>query len=132
MNLRLISLGFCALLTVTLAASPPASPVSNNVNFTGEFYYSTEVSERPAMKKTPAPRYPSEMLKDSSPGRVEVAFIINEKGLPEEVQIAMATNAAFGEAAAKAVKSWRFKPGKLEGKPVRVAILQKIEFTLEN
>ena len=64
-------------------------------------------------------------------GQAEIAYIVNEKGRTEEVQIATATNQEFGEAARDAVARWRFKPGKKDGKPVRTAVVQIVTFNLQ-
>jgi protein TonB len=129
----LFCLGFLALAAGVFAADKAAAvPVKNEVKFTGEYFLSDQLDTRPAIKQQTVPRFPSDMSRDQTKGRVEIAFIVNAKGVPEEVQVAAATSRSFGEAAVSAVKQWRFKPGKKGGVAVRTAILQELEFAYGN
>lgn len=128
MKLIPICLGLCALSLGAWAAPAANAPVKNEVKFTGTYYLPDQLGTRPVIIKQAQPRFPSDLSRDGIGGQVEIAFIVNEKGMPEEVQVATATNASYGEAAIVAVKQWRFKAGIKDGVPVRTAILQKIEF----
>lgn len=129
----LFCLGFLALAAgLSAADNATAGPVKNEVKFTGEYFLPDQLDTRPAIKQQAQPRFPSDMIRDRTTGQVEIAFIVNAKGVPEEVQFASATNLSFGEVAVAAVKQWRFKPGKKGGGAVRTAILQRIDFSYAN
>jgi len=124
-------LGFIALVSGVFAAVTDA-PVKNDVKLSGTYYLPDQLSKKPVAKEQVAPRYPQDMAQWRVKGQVEIVFIISEKGVPEEVQVATATNQSFGAAAATAVKQWRFKPGQKDGVAVRTAILQRLEFEVQN
>lgn len=129
----LFCLTFLATAAVALAADNAATAlVKNEVKFTGAYFLPDQVDARPVITQQAQPRFPSEMSRNQTEGQAEIAFLINAKGVPEEVQVATATNQSFGEAAAVAVKQWRFKPGKKGGVAVRTAILQTIKFEYGN
>ena len=106
-------------------------PVKNEFKLTGTYYKVGEVSEKATAVKLPPPQYPFQWSRARVQGSADVIFIINEKGRTEEIQAVSATDAAFATAAVEAVKKWRFKPAKKDGAPVRVVIVQKIEFNLD-
>jgi protein TonB len=122
---------FAAALT-GLAAQPVLKPVQNKFTFTGEFFKTAELDQMPEGRKLPGPRYPLAWSQARVNGEVQMAFIINAQGYTEQVQVVTATDEAFGDAAKEAVAKWRFKPGRKNGKPVAVAMVQKVEFKLEN
>jgi TonB family protein len=53
-------------------------------------------------------------------GFATVDFIIDEKGVPRGVQTIYASEPDFGAAAAATVAHWRFTPGSVQGRLVRV------------
>lgn len=126
---------FSALLLASVctlfAARPEPVPVKNEVKFSGTYLTYDEVPEKPTAVSQSEPKYPRAMWRIRVEGQAVVAFVINEKGSPEEVQVASATDAAFGEAAVEAVKTWRFKPGRKDGAPVKVTVRQKLKFHLD-
>lgn len=66
--------------------------------------------------------------KRATPGRATVAFVVNAQGRVETPIVKSATSKILGDAAIRTVKSWRFQPVKKDGKAVRVAVSQIIEF----
>jgi len=54
-----------------------------------------------------------------TPGSVFVRFIVDEQGNVQNARVEKSTNPIFEAPALKAVKKWRFEPGKSSGKPVR-------------
>lgn len=127
---RLI-LCLCCLWAVALQAKPPVLlPVKNELQFTGAFIYPQDVSVPAEMKAAPPPHYPAEWRDRGVEGEAQVAYIINEKGRTEQVQVATATDRQFGDAAVEAVKKWRFAPAKKDGRPARVLVTHRLKFTL--
>lgn len=121
-----------ALAFAAHAASFTLKPVENDVRFSGEFFLSKDVPIQPVPKKTPAPQYPPKMRQAGVEGAAQIAYLINPQGKTEEVQIVKATDESFGIAAAEAVRKWRFKPGKVNDRPVRVVVVQLFPFSIEN
>jgi len=128
-------LPFClacfALLTALPSVSAADAPVSNPVSFTGKFFLPADVNPLPMLKKRVSPRYPDRMRSRRVEGVVEIVFLVDEKGVPQEVQVATATSKDFGDAAAEAIRQWRYQPGKKDGAAVRVVLLQRLEFSVE-
>lgn len=128
-------IAFTALFAASLAgfaAQPAPRPVQSKFTFTGEFFKTSEVDQKPTALKVAGPQYPQGWAPARVAGETQIAFIINAKGRTEQVQVVTATDEAFGDAAREAVLKWRFKAAKKDGKPVAVAIVQKVEFNLED
>ena len=57
-------------------------------------------------------------------------LIVDEEGRPSDIKIKSLTHQGFGEAAIEAVKKWTFKPGYIQGKPVKCRASTRIIFSL--
>ncbi len=90
----------------------------------------SKVDENPIPVKTPPPRYPEAMKREGMTGLVAVTVVIDEKGNIIDSVIAKSSNAEFEKPALDAVKSWKFKPGKKDGTPVKVRVTLPLRFTL--
>ncbi|MDD2764496.1 MAG: energy transducer TonB [Opitutaceae bacterium] len=55
--------------------------------------------------------------------RVEVEFLVDGTGRPQQVQVLSATDDAFGMSVRNAVKQWKFEPARLNGTPVARKVL---------
>ena len=128
---QLVCIAALAFSVAAFGAKPTAAPVENKVSFTGEFVLVKDATTAPEAKKQDAPSYPAKMREAGIEGAVQIAYIVNTKGRTEEVQVVKATDASFGEACVEAVSKWRFKPGKKDGKAVRVLVVQPMYFSLE-
>lgn len=89
--------------------------------------------ELPFLKQAPQPiRYPRWALKQGWQGELVVAVEILENGSVGRWQIMQATgHRSLDEAAVKAVRTWRFEPGKLRGKPIVSCIQIPIRFRVD-
>ncbi len=67
-------------------------------------------------------------LRRRTPAKVNIIFIVDERGRVVEPRVKSSTDALFEPAALAAVKRWKFEPGKRSGKPVRFRMLQPITF----
>jgi TonB family protein len=82
---------------------------------------------------TNAISYPSEALQNRIEGRVDVQFVIDKNGSLSDVKIIKGIGAGCDEEAARAVQNApSFKPGSQNSKPVRVAMVAPIMFTIED
>ncbi len=77
------------------------------------------------------PMYPLRAKRRGIEGWVKVKFLVNPKGLVEKIEIIDSQpTGIFDQSAVQAVSSWRFKPGTVEGVPVKVWAEQVIKFKL--
>lgn len=70
----------------------------------------------------------TKQLRRRTPAKVNVIFIVDERGHVMEPRVRSSTDPLFDNAAVSAVKRWKFEPGKRGGKPVRFRMLQPITF----
>ncbi|HET7711319.1 MAG TPA: energy transducer TonB [Thermoanaerobaculia bacterium] len=79
----------------------------------------------------PYPAYPEKMRKTRKEGLVTVRYVVGKDGRVTEVTILDAdTESAFNEATLEAIRRWRFRPYKKEGKPIEVVHELSVFFTL--
>ncbi|WP_052882684.1 energy transducer TonB [Kiritimatiella glycovorans] len=87
-----------------------------------------QLDQRPRVLYQPAPRYPPDLRSKGVEGTVYVIFVVNTSGRVEQARVQKSTHPAFEEPALKAVKKWKFEPGKRKGKPVRFRMRVPISF----
>ncbi len=105
-----------------LTAPPP--PKSDSVID----FYAVEI--KPKLIKRVEPEYPDVARRAGLEGDVFVLMVVDEHGNVISAQVVKSTNPIFNEAALKAVRQWKYKPGYQRDKPVRVRIMQPIHFRL--
>ncbi len=77
------------------------------------------------------PMFPLRAKRRNIEGWVKVKFLVNRKGLVEKIDIIDSHPAdIFDQSAVRAVSAWRFKPGMVEGVPVKTWAEQTIKFRL--
>jgi protein TonB len=54
--------------------------------------------------------------------KVEVQFLVDARGRPENIKIVSTTNRSFGESVREAVSRWTFEPAKRDGAPVSMKV----------
>jgi TonB family protein len=79
----------------------------------------------------PSPQYTEIARKARIQGVVIIEAIIDKQGLVTNVKILKALPMGLDQAAADAVKKWRFKPATLNGKPVAVIYNLTVNFRLQ-
>lgn len=77
-------------------------------------------------------KYPEKASKRGVEGRVFIKFIITENGEVKNPEILKDIGAGCGEAAVEGVKKVKFKPGKKDGKPVKVYYTMPVNFTMSD
>ena len=133
----------CALLIIVFACSEePARDVNNNstesskgqadnvriVEAQPEFDGGAEAFYRLILNEM---RYPKEAREKGVEGRVDVEFVVDKDGSLTDVRAIKGIGAGCDEEAVRVVKSIPpFKPGKQNGKPVRVRMVVPIIFKL--
>ena len=102
----------------TVSVAPVARP-----------YQITEVTTPPVALTKTIPPYPEEARKQGVDMVGVVKFVVTETGSVEDVKI-LSGHPALDGVVIDAVKSWRFTPGTLDGKNVRVVRKMKFPFHL--
>lgn len=88
------------------------------------------VSEMPSVLSEVRPVYPKEAREKQLEGTVALDVLIDEKGLVRQVNVIEGQD-IFRQAAMNAMKSYKFRPAKVDGKSVAVRIRYSINFQLE-
>lgn len=129
---KLVALLLLVVVAVgaAIAADVPGGAKGRKIKFTGEYYTLPQLTVPPKPEKRTAPRYPLEELRARHQGVARVAFIVNADGFTEELHLVDAAGKAFGKAALAAIEKWQFTPGEINGRRVRVVMVQDVPFTL--
>jgi protein TonB len=86
-----------------------------------------DLDQKPRVIYQPGPTLTRE-LRRKAPGKVNIIFIVDERGRVVDPRIRSSTDPAFEKPAMSAVKRWKFEPGKRGGKAVRFRMLAPITF----
>lgn len=90
-----------------------------------------EVDEMPQTIRNYPPEYPYGAKRKRIEGEVTVRMLVNSKGNPVNLSVYSASpNGIFEQAALKAAKRWRFRPGKYHGEDVDTWVLLPFKFEL--
>lgn len=98
----------------------------------GQYYEFFKVEVKPEPIKTVLPEYPEVARKAGLEGRVTVAAIVDESGNVIYAEIVSSTNKVFEEPALKAAYQYKFKPGMMKDKKVKVRVIIPFAFKLQN
>lgn len=84
------------------------------------------------LKGGPVPHYPQSLRDRGIEGQVWLEIIIDTLGLPEPrtLKVLSADDPLFEAEAVRAILGTRFKPARVAGKAVRVAVMLPVNFTL--
>ncbi|MBU1054202.1 MAG: energy transducer TonB [Proteobacteria bacterium] len=78
------------------------------------------------------PFYPLEAKRRGIEGWVNVKFVVNKQGQPENISVVEAKPPRIFDASVlRCISGWRFKPGTIQGLPVKVWAETTIRFELE-
>ena len=76
------------------------------------------------------PEFSEEARKAKFSGNVQVALIVDERGLPSHVRVERGVGMGLDEKAVEAVRQYKFKPAMQGGKPVPVEIYVEVNFQI--
>lgn len=115
-------------------APPPPPKEEKNANAEPQYFVAVEDMPEPiggiqAIQDKIV--YPEIAKRAGIEGRVFVKAFVNKEGVVTKVEVMKGLGAGCDEAAEKAVKETKFKPGKQRGKPVNVQVVIPIVFKLE-
>jgi len=79
------------------------------------------------------PQYTSEAMRQMIEGEVVLDVVVKSNGDVGDVTVTQSLDPVYGldENAVKAMKQWKFKPGRKDGKAVAVRVDVKMRFTLK-
>lgn len=111
-------------LTGGIPVAPPAA--------FKDFYDQGEVDRIPMAIFKMKPIYPYRARRLGITGKVDVKFLVDENGYVSNIKILKSTPPGiFDESVHKALASWRFSPGELDGRAVSTWVVTTIEFDME-
>jgi TonB family protein len=84
----------------------------------------------PIVTYKPEPEYSEDARKAKLQGMVVLEVVVDQNGLPMVRKVLESVGMGLDEQAIKAVSTWRFKAGRLDGKAVPVLIEVKVNFRL--
>ncbi len=94
-------------------------------------YDSDKVDTRPSVLRRVVPEYPAQARRLHQEGRVLVRLVVDEQGQPQACSVQEAEPPeVFDEASLRAVRRFRFVPGRKDGRFVATLVLIPFVFTL--
>jgi protein TonB len=88
----------------------------------------SDLDQKPRIIYQPAPIYPPELARKNMQGTVYILFVVDQTGRTRDLKVQKSTHPSFNNPALKAVKQWKFEPGKRKGKAVRFRMRVPITF----
>jgi len=92
----------------------------------------SQLDQVPAPKSQSAPIYPLAMLKERVTGEVVIRFVVNASGNVVDATVAAATRPEFIQPALQAVRQWKFRPGRVNGRFVNTRMTVPVGFELKS
>ena len=116
---------------VTLT-SPPAVHFDFSAIGLKDFYEVGEIDGTLVPIVQIQPIYPIRAKSMGIEGWVKVKFLVNQKGLVENIRIVKAVpEGIFEKCVKRCLSAWRFSPGTVEGESVNTQVITTIRFNLE-
>jgi len=85
---------------------------------------------RPVLLSKSEPEYGEEARKARLQGTVVLHIVIDAQGEAQNITVSHSLGLGLDDRAVEAVKKWKFKPGKLNGKPAAVEAYVEVNFRL--
>ncbi len=114
----LVAAGLLAALAGCTTTKASRAPVKPEAHFTIAHFKLSQVDVRPEVASAAAFDSPLDSSGDPVAGYATVQFIVDQDGMPREVQCVEASNAEFARAAAATVTNSSFRPGQKGGEAV--------------
>lgn len=84
----------------------------------------------PKVLKHVDPQYSEEARRQQLSGTVLLSFVVDEKGLPQKIQVIRGIGHGLDEKAIEAVQQYRFQPAMRDGTPVSVQLKMEVRFEI--
>lgn len=118
-------------LDFSVRPTAPDGPAPSAPSKTGPWSMA-EVDRGPSLRARAEPVYPYRARQREVEGRVEVEFVVSQNGRVGDARVVDAQpEGVFEEAALRAVRRWRFTPGRRNGEAVPVRVRINLKFELE-
>jgi TonB family protein len=117
------------IVVLALAAAAPALSAAPQ-GAEGPVYTVGDGVSAPVVVKQVKPQYTAEAKRAKIQGTVTLEAIVETDGTVGDVSVTKGLEPGLDEQAVKALRLWRFEPGKKDGKAVRVRITLEMTFTL--
>ncbi len=90
------------------------------------------VDEPPRALSSPRLRFPEALRAAGIQGFVVVGFVVDTTGRaePGSISIVVSTNPGFDASAKEVIRKSRYRPGRMQGKPVRTLATQRVDFNI--
>ncbi len=112
--------------------SPPAAKFDFSDIGLKDFYEIGEIDGTLVPIVQIQPVYPMRAKSMGIEGWVKVKFLVNQKGLVENIRIVKAVpEGLFEKCVKRCLSAWRFSPGTVEGETVNTQVITTIRFNLE-
>jgi protein TonB len=97
-------------------------------------YTTSQLADPAEVVSQPMPQYPRIFHEAGISGVVDLQFIVDTLGRvePGSVKVLESSHDPFAEAAIKAIRDSRFRPGRMNGEPIRQLVQQRIRFEAPN
>jgi periplasmic protein TonB len=82
----------------------------------------------PKLVKEVGPRYTADALRRGVTGAVMLQCVVDRKGVPTNPEVVQSLDDELDKIALKALRQWRFEPGKKDGKAVLVRVQVNMAF----
>lgn len=123
-------LGRASALALILAASAVLLPLGAARNAGDKVYRLSDGVQPPSVIHKVEPKMTPEARDAKFEGSVMLSIIVNTEGIPRNIKVIRGSKYGLTESAIEAVKQWRFRPGRKDGKPVRVKATVEVNFRL--
>jgi TonB family protein len=123
MRTLLLAAAVSCLVAGTVAASAPQGAKD-------PVYKPGNGVSAPVVVKQVKPQYTAEAMRAKIEGQVGLDCVVEPNGSVDEVTVTKSLDEGLDQEAVKALRQWRFEPGKKDGKAVRVRISLEMTFTL--
>lgn len=119
-----------ALAALLVVALPGLAAAQEKVYAPEELSAAPKLAAPAEVARIVRDAYPPALKRAGVGGSVELEFVVDSEGKvdPASVQIIQAAPAALGPAAKSAVEKFRFKPGQVNGQPVRTRVAIPLVF----
>ena len=96
----------------------------------GKVYETEPGLRRPELVERTEPDYAEEARIAQHQGTVQVEVVVDADGVPRNAKVLQILGLGLDEKALDAVKNWRFRPAKIDGKKVPCRVVLAIDFSL--
>jgi protein TonB len=91
-----------------------------------------DLDREPRYRARPAPDYPFAARQAGQEGEVLVDFLVDEQGRVGSARVVRSSDRIFEEPALRAVRNWRFEPGRRDGRVVAFRMTVPLVFRLSD